>query len=87
MRRVKDPDSTTYFTIDWSVDLGTDTISLSDWSIETGITEEDASFTDTTATIWVSGGTLGTEYLLTNRIVTAGGMTLDKTFPIIVGYK
>lgn len=77
----KDPDEEADYTIDWSGDLGEDTIATSTWlDISSGIgTGTPAStFTDTTATIWITGGDPGEVYDLTNRITTAGGRTYDQ---------
>ena len=63
------------YAIDWSRRLGTDTIAASSWSIPVEITQDSSTFTDTVATVWLSGGTAG-KYLLTNEITTAGGRTL-----------
>lgn len=45
---------------------------------------ESSSNTTTTATVWVSGGTVGQEYGGTNRIVTAGGRTEEETFYFVI---
>ncbi len=83
----KDPDSVLDYTIDWSNWLtaaGSDTISSSSWTVGTGITEDSDSNTTTTATIVVSGGTAGTDYDLANKVVTAGGRTVERTITIKV---
>jgi hypothetical protein len=71
----KDPDAVLDYQVDWSAWLGVDTISTSTWVVPTGITKNSDTKTTTTATIWLRGGTAGTLYLVTNRIVTAGGRT------------
>jgi hypothetical protein len=80
---VKDPDDTLDYIINWNGGsdpfLGTDTIDTSTWIVPTGITNESETNTDTTTTIWLSGGTVGTKYALTNRIVTFGGRIKDRT--------
>lgn len=45
-------------------------ISTSTWTATTGITIETDSNTTTTTTVWVSGGTAGNTYKLTNTITT-----------------
>ncbi len=71
------------------------TISTSAWTVPAGITEDSnntAAITiagvsygiNTVATIWLSGGTAGTEYTLTNRITTSDSRTLDKSIVILV---
>ena len=81
----KDPDETLDFTIDWSDWLvDSDTISSSAWDVPVGITEVSKSNDTTTAWIFLSGGTDGAEYKLTNTIVTAGGRTAQRTIQILV---
>lgn len=73
------------YAIDWSAALGdVDTISTSAWVVETGITKDSDSDTDTTTTIWLSGGTEGVGYTLTNRVVTAQGRTLERSFLVTI---
>jgi hypothetical protein len=86
-RFVKDPNSILDFGIDWSSWLGVDTIASSTWTIATGITSTLQTNTTTTTTVWLSTATLGAEYELTNRIVTAGGRTEDCTITIAVEAK
>lgn len=76
---VKDPDEVLDYIRDWSALLDGDTISTSTWTAETGITVDSSSNTTTTATIWLSGGTVNQNYSVVNRIVTAGGRTHEKT--------
>lgn len=64
------------FTIDWASALGSDIISNSTWSVQTGITKDSSTNNNTTATIWLSGGTAGNEYECENTIITAGNATL-----------
>lgn len=84
---VKDPDEVLDYVRDWSALLGDDTIATSTWTVPSGITKDSDTNTTTTATIWLSGGTLGTDYALVNRITTAGGRTHDKTLTIRVRAK
>lgn len=81
---LKDPNAILDYQVDWSPWLGVDTITTSDWIVPTGITKQSETNTATTATIWLSGGTAGTKYQLTNRITTAGGRTDDRTITISV---
>ena len=86
-RFTQDKDATLDYSIDWSEELaanGPDTIATSTWEAETGITigadAKAPSHTATAATLWLSGGTVGRTYKVTNRIVTAGGRTDDRSF-------
>ena len=62
--------------------MGTDTITESEWIVPEGLTKVTDSKTATTATIWLSGGTAGVNYTVTNRIVTVGGRTEDRSFTL-----
>lgn len=80
----KDPDAVLDYVFDWSSFLGADTITSVSWGIPAGITSVTTSNTTTTATIWLSGGTLNTRYAIRNRIITTGGRTNDRTIYIKV---
>jgi len=86
---VKDPDTVDDIPIDWSDYLTekSDTISSSSWIVPTGITLDSDTETTTGTTAWLSGGTLGCEYVCVNRIVTVGGRTQDKTIVVKIGEK
>ncbi len=78
----KDPDETLDYIINWAVHLDDDTIASSSWAAETGITVDSDTNTTTTATVWLSGGTIKEFYLVTNTIVTDGGRTLEQSIRI-----
>jgi len=80
----KDPQATLDYTIDWSVWLGTDTIATSTWIFDAGITQVSASLSGAQATVWVSGGSVGILYSVTNRITTAAGRTDERSILIRV---
>lgn len=80
----KDPDAVLDYSIDWTTWLAGDTISTSTWTVPAGITKDSDSSTTTSTTVWLSGGSLGQNYKLTNRIVTAGGRTEDRSVEIQV---
>lgn len=84
MRFLKDPDEVLDFKINWLDWLGEDTISSSTWTVPDGITEDSSTNDAATTTIWVSSGVLAADYDLTNRIVTAGGRTAERTMTILV---
>ena len=82
---VKDPDAVLDYQINWATYLASgDTISTSTWVVPTGITKDSDTNATTTTTIWISGGTAGTTYTFTNRIVTASGRTDDRSIVIQV---
>jgi hypothetical protein len=84
IRFTKDADEVLDFLLDWSKRLvGGDVIATSEWIMPTpvvGDIEKDSdSMTDTTTTIWVSGGTTGKSYQVVNRVETSGGRIMDQT--------
>lgn len=83
----KDENETLDYVIDWSDRLDDDTISLSAWTLPSGITQASALYDNTTTTIWLSGGTLGSTYDILNRITTAAGRTMDQTVRIKIANK
>lgn len=97
----KDPNAILDYTVDWSAWLASgETISTSTWTASTGITIATTpapSNTGTTATVWLSGGTVngGEElgvsggisqraYRVTNRITTSAGRTDDRSIFVAV---
>ena len=75
-------------------ELQGETISASTWTM-TGITEDSEDTgaitiagidygVNTVATVWLSGGTAGTDYELLNDIDTSDGRTLQKTITVMV---
>lgn len=81
---IKDPDSTEDYAFYWVMDLDGDTISTSTFLLPDGLTEVSSTNDDTKTQIFVSGGTSGQTYRITNRIVTSGGRTFDKTIRILI---
>ena len=80
----KDPNEVTDFSIDWSDWLEGDEISTSTWAIApSGLGVGSSSNTTTTATIWLTGGIDGVDYELTNKIVTTGARTEERTILIL----
>jgi hypothetical protein len=86
-RRYKDPDEILIFGINWGDYLDTDTILTSSWIVPAGVSQVNNAFTDTLATIKLSGGTLGQVYRITNRITTSDGETVDKSLDIEIAEK
>jgi hypothetical protein len=76
--------STLDYKVDWATWLSTDTISTSSWTVPTGLTKASESNTTTSATVWVSGGTIGTTYEIINTIITAAGRTDYRTVTITI---
>lgn len=80
----KDPDATLDYTVDWEVWLAGDTIATSQWTVPSGLTKASESNTTTTATAWISGGTVGQVYSIKNSIVSAGGRVNNQSLEITI---
>lgn len=78
----KAPNDNYSYSVDWSNELGADTINASPggstWTADAGITIDSEVNDTTTTTIDLSGGTAGVTYKLTNQINTAGGDVYEK---------
>ena len=81
---VKDPSDILTYQANWATWLSTDTIASVTWTVATGITNVATSNTTTTATIKLSGGTDGADYSVACKIVTAAGLTCERTITIHV---
>lgn len=83
---VKDPDSVLDYAFDWNTNwLQTgETISSHTITVGTGLTKDSDSESDGIVTIWLSGGTAGTEYSVACKIVTSLSRTDERTIRIIV---
>lgn len=83
----KDPDARLDYMVDWTSWLSEDTIANSEWIVPSGLVYEADANTDTTATVWLSGGDLGSSYDVVNRITTAAGRIDDRTIIIKIRQK
>ena len=82
---VKDPDARLDYKIDWTSWLElAESISSSTWIVPTGLTKVDEATATKTTTVWLTGGTVGDKYLVTNRITTSQNRTDDRTIEIVV---
>lgn len=82
----KDPDATLDWIFDWNLWLGDgETISNAEFIVDPGISidsEKGSSFTNKTATVWLSGGTEGQVYRITCRVTTSEGRIDDRSFTL-----
>lgn len=84
MTFLKDPGGNLDYAVDWTAWLGNDTIDTSTWTVPTGLTKVSDSKTMKIATVWLSGGTVGQEYTVTNHIKTAAGREDERSIIIQV---
>lgn len=85
-RVTKDANAALDYTLDWSQWLtGGDTLASSTWITAIGLTvDSDRLDADNTTTVWLSGGTAGRSYTVTNRITTDDGRTDDRSIVVYV---
>lgn len=88
----KAPGAVLDYTEDWAATgdswLATnETINSASWVYDAGITNDHTSLTATTATIWLSGGTVGVSYLVSCTIVTNQGRTDTRSFRVGVAVR
>jgi hypothetical protein len=81
----KDPNAVLDWSFNWSRWLAeSEVISSAEIEVEDGLTKDSQSNTATTATVWLSGGTLGVTYQVTCRVTTNQGRTDERTIGIRV---
>lgn len=81
----KYPDEKIYYSLDWSRALGERTIASSAWTIPAGVTEFGSdSFTDTSTTVGIQGGTDGTTYTIENDVTLSTGEILKAAVTLTV---
>ena len=83
---VKDPSAKLDYSFNWSDWLvGGDTIQASEWVISPpGLKDEDPDHSASISIVWLSEGTVGEQYRVTNRITTTGGRVDDRTIMIVI---
>lgn len=82
---IKDPKAVLDYSVDWSKWLAGDQVATSDWSVSDPALEAAGdSNGPTRTTVWLSGGTAGQSYTVTNQITTSGGRTDERSFTIQV---
>lgn len=84
---LKDPDARLPFAVDWSEWLTNegDTAASATWIVPTGLVKETSpapTLAAGKATVWLSGGTDGADYLVTCRMTTTGGRVDDRTIRV-----
>lgn len=80
----KGPTEVLDYTFDFTKNLGTDIISTVTWTVPAGINNTATMNASTTATIWLGGGTAGTNYAVSVTIVTVAGRTIVRSMQINV---
>jgi len=84
---IQDPQATLDYPFDWSGYLAqiNDTIQASQFIVDSGImVESDAILDPANTVVWLSGGTKGKRYAVTNHIKTVGDREDDWTIYVLV---
>lgn len=91
--KIKDPDAVLDYTIDWSDYLQAgETIASSTWNVMPASTSasfqiDSMSKTSDTATVRVTGGSVGHIYRLVNQVVTSSTRTDDRSLTLRVEHE
>ena len=82
---VKDTSAALDYTVDWRKWLyESDSIESVQWTVPDGLIQENTSNDSTKCTIWLSGGTAGSDYRVRCRITTALGRVDARSFLVRV---
>jgi hypothetical protein len=83
---IKDPNANLDYVVDWTAWLAQtgDSIQTVLWVVPSGITVTAQLHTTKTATVWLSGGSVGKTYRITCRITTVAGRVEDHSFNIVM---
>ena len=79
----KDPLEELDYSLDWSLVIGTDTITSSTWTVTNGSSiVQSSSISGKTTIAWIAGGLASIETRVRNTIKTSSGRTLVQTIKI-----
>lgn len=80
---VKDPGAILDYGFDWSQWLAAgETIAISEWEVDEGLTGSMEANTSTATQIRLAGGTVGTTYRAINRVTTTAGQVDERTISV-----
>jgi hypothetical protein len=82
----KDPEAVLDYGFDWGTSwlASGETLIASAWTVPAGLTKDSSAFTTAIALVWLSGGTLGEVYIVTNHITTSDGREEDRSHVIMI---
>lgn len=86
----KTPNANKDYGFDWTDWLtgpdgsSADTIASSAWTVPAGLTAGAVAFTATQSTQYLSGGSIGQDYVVTNKITTSAGRIEERSLRIQV---
>lgn len=80
----KDPAASEDFQLDWTDEVGADSIAASAWQVPTGLTAGPQSNTAKTATVRLAGGVPNHSYIVTNLVTLQSGQIKARSLRITV---
>ena len=86
-RKIKDPDSTLDYSVDWTNWLNGDTIQSVVWNVSPGITIVSQGMFENQSRVWLSGGILDRTYTVQCLMTTVGGRTESYSFELHIEQK
>jgi len=82
---IKDPDAFLDYGFDWSEWLESgEIIATSTWIAPDGITKGADTYSDDATSVWMSGGAVGCDYVVVNRVTTNQSRQDDRSITIKV---
>lgn len=80
---IKDPSARKPYGVDWTDwAIADDVLTGSTWTVPPGITNAGESLEGMLAVVWISGGTTGQKYTITNRVTTRDGVIDERSLTI-----
>jgi hypothetical protein len=81
----KDPDANLDYGFDWSDWLETgEALNASVWDVPAGLVEGAKQLGTSATKVWLSGGTAGATYTVSNQVTTDAGRIDERSFSIVV---
>lgn len=93
---VKDPDAVLDYVFDWKANTNGSDTSVADWlasgetissytvTVSAGLTKDSDSQASGKVTVWLSGGTNGSDYTMACKITTSAGRIDERTVKVAV---
>lgn len=81
---VLEPGGRRDYGFDYSAEIGTDTITASTWTADTGLTLTGATFNATNTSVFAEGGIEGQTLTATNNVTTAASRTYERVLTLVI---
>lgn len=81
---VKEANSKRDYGFDYSAEIGTDTITVSTWTADAGLTLTGPTFSATKTSVFIEGGVEGQTLTAINRVTTTAGRTYERVLTLVI---